>query len=151
MIAFLVSLAVLLAIGVPIFISLGLSSLLLWILSYQSSDFIMIFQKMFTGMDNFTLMAIPFFMLAEELINTGGLSRRLVGFAQKTLGWIHGGLGFTTVLASMLIAAILGSASASAAMIGMVMIPEMVQRGYPPPRWSRHPGLSDRLSRRAFR
>ncbi|MCD8351649.1 MAG: TRAP transporter large permease [Planctomycetaceae bacterium] len=130
MIAFLIALAVLLAIGVPIFISLGLSSLLLWILEYQSVDFIMIFQKMFTGMDNFTLMAIPFFMLAGELMNTGGLSRRLVGFAQKTLGWIHGGLGFTTVLSSMLIAAILGSASASAAMIGMVMIPEMVQRGY---------------------
>lgn len=130
MIAFIVVLIILLAIGVPIFISLGLSSLLLWIIEYDSVDFIMIFQKMFTGMDNFTLMAIPFFMLAGELMNTGGLSKRLVGFAQKTLGWVHGGLGFTTVLASMFIAAILGSASASAAMIGMVMIPEMVARGY---------------------
>lgn len=130
MIPFLIALAVLLAIGVPIFVSLGLSSLLLWIIQYGAVDFIMIFQKMLTGMDNFTLMAIPFFMLAGELMNTGGLSKRLVGFSHKSLCWIPGGLGFTTVLAAMFIAAILGSAAASAAMIGMVMIPEMTRRGY---------------------
>jgi len=81
-------------------------------------------------MDSFTLMAIPFFMLAGELMNTGGLSKRLVNFAQTSIGWIKGGLGFSTILASMFIAAILGSASASAAMIGMIMIPEMASRGY---------------------
>lgn len=127
---FIVVLLLLLAIGVPIFISLGLAAMVLWFAEYQSLEFIMMFQKMFTGMDVFTLMAIPFFMLAGELMNTGGLSRRLVNFAQKSMGWIHGGLGFTTVMSSMLIAAILGSASASAAMIGMIMIPEMVNKGY---------------------
>lgn len=127
---FLITLLVLLAIGVPIFISLGLAATVLWFTEYQTFEFIMMFQKMFTGMDVFTLMAIPFFMLAGELMNTGGLSKRLVNFAQKSIGWVHGGLGFATILSSMLIAAILGSASASAAMIGMIMIPEMVQRGY---------------------
>lgn len=130
MIVFLIILLFLLAIGVPIFISLGLAATVLWFTEYRTLEFIMMFQKMFTGMDVFTLMAIPFFMLAGELMNTGGLSKRLVSFAQKTIGWVHGGLGFATILASMLIAAILGSASASAAMIGMIMIPEMVERGY---------------------
>jgi C4-dicarboxylate transporter DctM subunit len=127
---FLITLLALLAIGVPIFISLGLAATVLWFTEYHTLEFIMMFQKMFTGMDVFTLMAIPFFMLAGELMNTGGLSKRLVNFAQKSIGWVHGGLGFATVLSSMLIAAILGSASASAAMIGMIMIPEMVDRGY---------------------
>lgn len=130
MIVFLIVLFLLLAIGTPIYVSLGLSSVLLWFTTYGTIDFTMIFQKMFTGMDAFTLMAIPFFMLAGELMNTGGLSKRLVSFAQTSIGWISGGLGFATILASMFIAAILGSASASAAMIGMIMIPEMVGRGY---------------------
>ncbi|MFA5514223.1 MAG: TRAP transporter large permease [Sphaerochaetaceae bacterium] len=130
MIWFLVVLLILLAIGVPIFISLGLAAMVLWFTGNHTLEFVMMFQKMFTGMDVFTLMAIPFFMLAGELMNSGGLSKRLVNFSQKTIGWIHGGLGFTTVLSSMLIAAILGSASASAAMIGMIMIPEMVSKGY---------------------
>lgn len=130
MIVFIIVLLLLLAAGTPIFVSLGLGSVALWVSEYNSIDFVMIFQKMFTGMDVFTLMAIPFFMLAGELMNTGGLSRRLVNFAQKTIGWIPGGLGFATILSSMLIAAILGSASASAAMIGMIMIPEMTSRGY---------------------
>ncbi len=130
MIFFLLSLFALLAIGVPIFVSLGLSALLLWTLEQQYLDFVSIFQKLYIGIDSFTLMAVPFFMLAGEFMNSGGLSKRLVNFAQKVLGWIPGGLGFTTILASMLIAAILGSASASAAMVGMIMIPEMVKRGY---------------------
>ena len=130
MIIFVAALIFLLAIGTPIFVALGLGSIVLWFTAYSTVNPVMLFQKMFTGMDNFALMAIPFFMLAGELMNTGGLSKRLVGFAQKVLGWIPGGLGFSTVLASMFIAAILGSASASAAMIGMVMIPEMTKRGY---------------------
>ena len=130
MIIFLIILFLLLAIGTPIYVSLGLSSVVLWVTTSGYIDFMMIFQKMFTGMDSFTLMAIPFFMLAGELMNTGGLSKRLVNFAQTSIGWIKGGLGFSTILASMFIAAILGSASASAAMIGMIMIPEMASRGY---------------------
>ena len=130
MILFLLALLGLLALGVPIFVSLGLSALLLWTMEQGFLDCVSIFQKLYIGIDSFTLMAVPFFMLAGEFMNTGGLSKRLVNFAQKVMGWIPGGLGFTTILASMLIAAILGSASASAAMVGMIMIPEMVKRGY---------------------
>lgn len=127
---FLVSLFTCILLGVPIFMSLGLSSLCIWLWHFGSLEPSIVLQKMFIGIDSFPLMAIPFFMLAGELMNTGGVSRRLVSFAQCLIGWVRGGLGFAVVLASMFIAAILGSASAAAAMIGIVMIPAMVERGY---------------------
>lgn len=130
LIVFIVSLLFLLAIGVPIFMSVGLSSVIIWISGFGSFEPSILLQKMYTGLDSFPLMAIPLFMLTGELMNTGGVSRRLVKFANCILGWVHGGLGFTVVIASMFIAAILGSASASAAMIGAIMIPEMASRGY---------------------
>lgn len=130
LLVFLVSLFFFIFLGVPIFMSLGLSSLCIWLWHFGTLEPSILIQKMFIGIDSFPLMAIPFFMLAGELMNTGGVSRRLVGFAQCLIGWVRGGLGFAVVLASMFIAAILGSASASAAMIGMVMIPAMVERGY---------------------
>lgn len=127
---FLVSLLILIPIGVPIFVSIGLSALSIWVWLVGSLTPSILLQKMFTGIDSFPLAAIPFFMLAGELMNVGGLSPRLVSFAQQLIGWIRGGLGFAVILSSMFVAAILGSASASAAMIGMVMIPAMVERGY---------------------
>lgn len=127
---FLVSLFFFIFIGAPIFMSIGLSSVVLWLWHFGTIEPSILIQKMFIGMDSFSLMAIPFFMLAGELMNTGGLTRRLVSFAQRIIGWVHGGLGFAVILSSMFIAAILGSASASAAMIGMVMIPAMIERGY---------------------
>jgi len=130
LLVFLVSLFFFIFLGVPIFMSLGLSSLCIWLWHFGALEPAILIQKMFIGIDSFPLMAIPFFMLAGELMNTGGVSRRLVGFAQCLIGWVRGGLGFAVVLASMFIAAILGSASASAAMIGMVMIPAMAERGY---------------------
>lgn len=128
--SFLIVLFILLAIGTPIYVTLGLSAMMLIGSFMGTVDPTMVFQKMFTGMDSFTLIAIPFFMLAGELMNSGGLSKRLVNFSQRLIGWIPGGLGYTTILSSMFIAAILGSASASAAMIGMIMIPEMRKAGY---------------------
>ncbi|BCV23562.1 TRAP transporter large permease [Gelria sp. Kuro-4] len=130
LLVFLVSLFFFIFLGVPIFMSLGLSSLCIWLWHFGALEPAILIQKMFIGIDSFPLMAIPFFMLAGELMNTGGVSRRLVGFAQCLIGWVREGLGFAVVLASMFIAAILGSASASAAMIGMVMIPAMAERGY---------------------
>ncbi|NCA80556.1 MAG: TRAP transporter large permease [Sphingobacteriia bacterium] len=130
LIIFLVSLFALLAIGVPIFMSIGLSSVIIWFAANGAIDPTILMRKMYTGLDSFPLMAIPLFMLAGELMNIGGLSSRLVKFANCILGWVHGGLGFTVSIASMFIAAILGSASASAAMIGAIMIPEMSERGY---------------------
>lgn len=130
LIIFLATLFFFIFIGVPVFMSLGLSSFCIWFWQFGSFEGSILLQKMFNGLDNFPLMAIPFFMLAGEVMNTGGISRRLVSFAQSLIGWIKGGLGFAVILASMFIAAILGSASASAAMIGTVMIPAMTARGY---------------------
>ena len=130
LVLFLICLFVLIFIRVPIFVSLGLSSIALWIYEFGSLEPAIFLQRTFAGLSSFTLMAIPFFMLCGELMNMAGLSKRLVIFAQNIIGWVRGGLGFTVILTSMFIAAILGSASASAAIIGMVMIPEMLARGY---------------------
>lgn len=127
---FLVCLFVLIFIRVPIFVSLGISSIALWLYEFGALEPAIFLQRTFAGLNSFTLMAIPFFMLCGELMNMAGLSKRLVVFAQNIIGWVKGGLGFTVILTSMFIAAILGSASASAAIIGMVMIPEMLERGY---------------------
>lgn len=86
--------------------------------------------KMFEGLDSFALLAIPFFMLAGALMNEGGITRRLVRFAQVIIGWVAGGLAYVNVVASMLFAGISGSAAAEAAAIGSVMIPSMKEEGY---------------------
>jgi tripartite ATP-independent transporter DctM subunit len=86
--------------------------------------------KMFEGLDSFALLAIPFFMLAGALMNEGGITRRLIRFAQVIVGWVAGGLAYVNVVASMLFAGISGSAAAEAAAIGSVMIPSMNKEGY---------------------
>jgi C4-dicarboxylate transporter DctM subunit len=86
--------------------------------------------KMFEGLDSFPLLAIPFFMLAGAFMNEGGITRRLIHFAQVTVGWVAGGLGYVNVVASMLFAGISGSAAAEASAIGSVMIPAMKKEGY---------------------
>lgn len=130
LIIFVVSLFGLLFIGVPIFMSIGASGLILYTYGVGNLSPMLLVQRMFNGLNSFTLLAIPLFMLAGEIMNRGSLSKKMVRFANCLLGWVHGGLGFTVVIACMFIAAILGSASAAAAMIGAIMIPEMVNRGY---------------------
>ena len=127
---FLISLFMLLALGVPIFMSIGASGLTLFFVGTGSFAPNMMIQRMYSGLNSFTLMAIPLFMLAGEIMNRGQLSKKMVRFANCILGWIPGGLGFTTIISCMFIAAILGSASAAAAMIGAILIPEMIDRGY---------------------
>ena len=127
---FLISLFMLLALGVPIFMSIGASGLTLFFAGTRSFAPNMMIQRMYSGLNSFTLMAIPLFMLAGEIMNRGQLSKKMVRFANCILGWIPGGLGFTTIISCMFIAAILGSASAAAAMIGAILIPEMIDRGY---------------------
>lgn len=127
---FLISLFMLLALGVPIFMSIGASGLTLFFAGTGSFAPNMMIQRMYSGLNSFTLMAIPLFMLAGEIMNRGQLSKKMVRFANCILGWIPGGLGFTTIISCMFIAAILGSASAAAAMIGAILIPEMIDRGY---------------------
>jgi len=90
-------------------------------------------QRLYLSLNSFTLMAVPFFILAGELMNTGGITRRLVGLSKALIGHFRGGLAQVNILTSMLFAGISGSASADAAAIGAVMIPAMTEDGYDPP------------------
>lgn len=87
-------------------------------------------QQMFTSNDSFPLLAVPFFMLAGTLMESGGISRRLVNFASALVGFIHGGLAHVTIIASMFFAGISGAAAADTAAVGTLMIPEMKKRNY---------------------
>ena len=114
--------------GVPFGITIGLSSMV-YILLADIIPMIMI-QQLFTGVNNSSLMAIPFFILAGNLMLTGGLAQRLINFANAIVGRITGGLAIVTVLGCVFFAAIAGSSVATAAALGTLMIPAMVERGY---------------------
>ena len=119
-----------LALGFPVAICLGLTSLAaLW-----SSDVMLTLmaQRIFTGMDSFPLMAVPFFVLAGELMNQGGTTRRLIDFANVLVGRIPGGLAHTNIVASMFFGGISGSAVADAAAMGTILVPGMVSKGFSP-------------------
>src|SRR5699024_5477197 len=116
-------------IGVPIALSLGLASLVTMVFATDSSPSVII-QKAFTSLDSFPLMAIPFFILAGVLMSYGGISRRLLHLATVLIGFISGGLAMVTVLASMFFAAISGSGPATVAAIGSFMIPSMRDNKY---------------------
>jgi C4-dicarboxylate transporter DctM subunit len=130
MLVFLVLILVFLALRVPVYIALVTSAIALGVLTMGNAYLPFIVQKMFTGVNSYTLRAIPLFMLTGELMNSGGLSGRLIDFANCLVGWIHGGLGFVCIVTCCFLAAILGSSSACAAMVGAVLVPAMVNRGY---------------------
>ncbi|MAQ82792.1 MAG: C4-dicarboxylate ABC transporter permease [Maritimibacter sp.] len=118
-----------LVIGVPVAVTLGLSSLA-YIL-FTGLNPVAIPQKMYAGMDVFVLLSIPGFILAGNLMNRGGITNRIIRFATALVGWIRGGLGLTNIAASMLFGGVTGTAVADAASIGSVMIPGMKKAGYP--------------------
>lgn len=118
-----------LILGIPIAATLGLSSLVYIIISGIPA--VIMPQKMYAGMDVFVLLSIPGFILAGNLMNHGGITTRIVRFANSVVGWIKGGLGLTNIAASMLFGGITGTAVADAASIGGVMIPGMKKAGYP--------------------
>lgn len=118
--------------NVPIAVSIGLASLVA-VLWSGSIPPVVIVQKMFTATDSFPLMAVPFFILAGSLMEFGGISRRLVDFANSIVGRFSGGLAFVAIIASMFFGAISGSAAACVAAIGTILIPAMVRRGYDTP------------------
>jgi C4-dicarboxylate transporter, DctM subunit len=89
-------------------------------------------QRMYEGADSFTLLALPLFFLAGGFMDAGGISNRLINFAQAFVGWVRGGLAMVVVVAEMFLSGISGSASADAAAIGSVMIPSLKRRGYSP-------------------
>lgn len=117
------------AISLPIGISMGLGTLLCLIFA-TNIDPVMIAQNAFAGIDSFTLMAIPFFMLAGNFMRYGGISKRLLDLADNIVGFFTGGLGAITTVTAMFFAAISGSGPATVSSIGAFMIPEMENKGY---------------------
>lgn len=87
-------------------------------------------QKLFTSIDSFTLMAIPFFMIAGNLMSSGGISRRLCDFANALVGWMPGGLACASILACMIFGALSGSPTATVAAIGGILVPSLIENGY---------------------
>lgn len=122
-----------LALGVPIVYAIGLSTLAS--ISTQldfNSALSVVSQKLASGLDSFTLLAIPFFILSGNIMNHGGIARRLINFARILGGRLPGSLAHCNILANMLFGAISGSAVASAAAMGGVMHPQQVKEGYDP-------------------
>jgi tripartite ATP-independent transporter DctM subunit len=128
---FLTSLFGFVLLGVPIAFALFLTALVLsWAMGNWSPALVV--QTVFRGIDNFPLMAIPFFLLAGEIMNTGGIAQRIIMVAKAMFGHVRGGLGYVTVVASMLISGVSGSAVADASAIGSILYPVMKKEGYEP-------------------
>lgn len=116
--------------GAPIGAALGLSSaIVVW--ATMKVPLIVVAQRMFTSIDSFSFMAVPFFMLAGSFMSRGGVTRRIVDFANALVGALAGGLALVVAVAGMFFAALSGSSAATTAAIGVAMIDEMEKRGYP--------------------
>jgi tripartite ATP-independent transporter DctM subunit len=126
---FLGGLALAIALGLPIAFALLASGVLLMVHLNMFDSQIMV-QNLISGTDNFSLMAIPFFILAGELMNRGGISQRIIRFALVLVGHIRGGLGYVVIFAGILFSGLSGSAVADTAALGAILIPMMVKAGY---------------------
>lgn len=115
--------------GVPIGISIGVATLAALVI-YTDIPLVLITQNCFAGVDSFPLMAVPFFILAGNLMSTGGMAKRIMDFATVCVGAVTGGLAMVTTVACMFFAAISGSAVATTSAIGAFMIPEMEKKKY---------------------
>ena len=125
------SFVILLIIGVPIAFSIGISGILTMLMSIDTLPALTTYaQRMATGLDSFALLAIPFFVLAGGIMNSGGIAMRLINFARVLVGRLPAGLAFVNVIANMLFGAISGSAAAATSAIGSIMGPEMKKEGY---------------------
>lgn len=125
----LIFLAALLLLGAPIAIAIGLSGFYALVQNGISID--VFARTLFAGVDSFSLMAIPFFVFAGDLMLAGGISKKLIDFAKRLVGWITGGLPIAGVMSSMIFAAISGSSPATVAAIGGIMIPSLNEAQYP--------------------
>lgn len=119
---------VLIFLRVPIALSIGISAIATSL--YLDLPLEMVFQNMISGVNSYSLMAIPFFILMGDIMSRGGIARRLINLAYSMVGWMRGGLAMVTVLASMLFGAVSGSSTACTATLGPIMIPEMETKGY---------------------
>lgn len=126
----LIAFVIFLLLGVPIAYVLGITTVVYIFASANLDLMLNIPQRLYSGMENYGLLAIPLFMLAGELMNSGGITKRLVNFAKGFIGHYRGGLAYVNVIANMLLAAIIGSASAQIAMMSKIMVPEMEKSGY---------------------
>lgn len=125
------SFLILLALGVPIAFGIGIATAITMIVSIPAGPALTtVAQQMATGLDSFALLAIPFFVLAGQLMNRGGIARRLIDLAKALVGFLPGGLAYVNIVAAMLFGAISGSAVAAASAIGGVMTPRMAEEGY---------------------
>ncbi len=133
LVVFIVSLLGAMAVGVPVAFALMFCGVvLMWFMGMFNTQIIA--QNMIAGADTFTLLAIPFFILAGELMNAGGLSRRIIDFAIACVGHIRGGLGIVAIMAAVIMASISGSAAADTAALAAILIPMMAKAGYNVPR-----------------
>ena len=126
----LISLAILLCAGMPVAYSLGLATLVFFVV--VDPDLIIVMpQRLLAGMNSYALISLPFFILMGLVMNAGGITGRLIQFSLLFVGKLRGGLGLVNVFASMLFGGISGSSASDTASIGSVLIPEMKKRGYP--------------------
>lgn len=119
---------VLIFLRVPIALSIGISAIATSL--FLDIPLEMVFQNMISGVNSYSLMAIPFFILMGDIMSRGGIAKRLINLAYSLVGWMRGGLAMVTVLASMLFGAVSGSSTACTATLGPIMIPEMEEKGY---------------------
>lgn len=129
LVVFLVSLIGSMLIGLPIAFSLLFSgvSMMAFMNGFNAQ---ILSQNLFSGADSFSMMAVPFFILAGEFMNRGGITKRIVNFANSLVGHVRGGLGYVSIIAILLFASMVGSAVASTAALGAILIPMMVKVGY---------------------
>jgi C4-dicarboxylate transporter, DctM subunit len=120
-----------LALGVPVAICIGIAGAIA--IASTGTPLLVIPQQLFSNLNNVGLLAIPFFMLTGAIMDSGGVSRRLIDFSQALVGFMRGGIGQVTIVASMFFADLSGSATADTAAIGSVMIPGMMKKGYAAP------------------
>jgi len=123
-----VGFGILLVLGVPIVFAIGISSVIAMLM--LDIDVVMLAQRLIAGTQSFALLAIPGFILAGDLMTAGGLSARLIKVADRLVRHVTGGMGMVSVLSSMFFACLSGSAPATTATVGSIMIPEMEKRGY---------------------
>ncbi len=127
---FLVLFLILLLIGMPVFFAMLVAPGVLIYAEGMERDIPLLFRNIYNGLDSFPLMAIPFFMLAGELMNRGGITLRLVEFSRALIGHVRGGLAHVNIMASMLFAGLSGSAVADTSALGSMLIPAMEKNGY---------------------
>lgn len=129
-IVFIVSMLTLMGIGLSMALALVLTgAAMAWTLDFWDTQ--LLAQNLVAGVDSFPLLAVPFFILAGELMNSGGISRRIIDMAQAWVGHIRGGLGFVTIAAAILMASMSGSALADTAALATILLPMMRKQGYP--------------------